>query len=185
MIYKELKNIVMNEIDGVLSSINEESLDRMVELINECKHNDIVVAGAGRMGYSIKCFGMRLGHLGYNAWTLGDSTVPQIGEGDILIVASGSGETQTIYDIVVKAKNNGANVILITTNKESRMSKLADHIVLMNAISAFTGDRGTIQPMKTYVEQSLLILLDIIALKIMKVTGEDNLSMSKRHSLLE
>ena len=183
MKYSELKSTVLSEIDGVLSSINEESLDKMISIVSDS--NKIVVAGAGRMGYSIKCFGMRLGHLGYNTWTLGDSTVPQLGKEDLLIVASGSGETQTIYDIVKRAKIDGVKVILITTSNTSRMANKADHIILMNAESAFTGDRGTIQPMKTYVEQSLLILLDIVVLKIMGETKEDNLSMSKRHSHLE
>ena len=157
----------------------------MVDTIINHHESKIVVAGAGRMGYSIKCFGMRLGHLGFNTWTLGDSTVPQLGEEDLLIVASGSGETQTIYDIIERAKIDGVKIILITTSTTSRMASKADHIILMNAVSEFTGDRGTIQPMKTYIEQSLLILLDITALKIMSKTGEDNLSMSKRHSHLE
>ena len=183
MNYTELKSTVISEIDDVLTSVDETSLDIMIDMIQSS--NKIVVAGAGRMGYSIKCFGMRLGHMGYNAWTLGDSTVPQIGKGDLLIVASGSGETQTIYDIVLKAKQNLAKVVLITTKKESKMASSSDHLVLMNAVSAFIGDRGTIQPMKTYVEQSLLILLDITALKIMQETGETNFTMSKRHSLLE
>ena len=65
------------------------------------------------------------------------------------------------------------------------MSSLADHIVLMDAVSGFTDNGTSIQPMKTYVEQSLLILLDIITLKLMLATDENNLSMSKRHSLLE
>tara|TARA_R100001509_G_scaffold18619_1_gene9273 strand:- start:2865 stop:3416 length:552 start_codon:yes stop_codon:yes gene_type:complete len=183
MNYAELKTTVMSEINDVLTSVDEKSLDIMCDIIQSS--NKIVVAGAGRMGYSIKCFGMRLGHMGYQAWTLGDSTVPQIGKGDLLIVASGSGETETIYNIVLKAKQNRAKVILITTKKESRMASSSDHLVIMNAVSAFTGDRGTIQPMKTYVEQSLLILLDIMALKLMQESGETNFTMSKRHSLLE
>ena len=57
MNYAELKTTVMSEINDVLTSVDEKSLDIMCDIIQSS--NKIVVAGAGRMGYSIKCFGMR------------------------------------------------------------------------------------------------------------------------------
>ena len=81
------------------------------------------MCGAGRVGMAIRGFGMRLGHLGFTAFTLGDSTVPGISNGDLLIVASGSGETQTIVDLVTIASNNGVRIVAVTGNPESRIGK--------------------------------------------------------------
>ena len=74
---------------------------------------------------------MRLGHMGFKAWMVGDSTVPHIGVGDLLIVAGGSGNTQTVYDIALKAHQNGADIALITNNPNSRIGALCTTIVKM------------------------------------------------------
>lgn len=78
---------------------------------------------------------MRLGHLGMQSWFLGDSTVPGIGKGDLLVVSSGSGETKTILDLVEIAKKNGTGILLVTGNPESSMGKLADNVITLVAPS--------------------------------------------------
>jgi 6-phospho-3-hexuloisomerase len=94
--------LVLNEITSVLDKVEDFEVEQMIsEILNS---NKIVVCGAGRVGMAIRGFGMRLGHLGFTAFTLGDSTVPSIAHSDLLIVASGSGETQTIFDLVSIAK---------------------------------------------------------------------------------
>ena len=107
--------MIKKNIETILSEIKLvfEPLDEMqVELLRDelLEANKIVVCGAGRVGMAIRGFGMRLGHLGLQAFTLGDSVVPGISSGDLLLVASGSGETQTIYDLVEIGKKNGALV---------------------------------------------------------------------------
>jgi 6-phospho-3-hexuloisomerase len=130
---------------------------------------------------------MRLGHLGLRAYTVGDSTVPSIGTGDLFLVASGSGETQTIYDLVVRAKENGAAIALVTGNPGSRMGKLADVIVVLKAPSKTKPIDGfqSVQPMTTLNEQCLGIFFDALVLCLMEVMGETHDTMWKRHSNLE
>jgi len=176
---------ILNEIDSVLSSINNLEIEELINLINVS--NTIVTLGAGRVGMAIKGFAMRLGHLGFRAYHIGDTTVPSIGKNDLLIVASGSGETQSIYDLVKIGKNNGASIILITGNVDSRIAKLSDKILLVNAPSKTKKVDGlkSIQPMTTLNEQCLGILFDTIVLEIMEITGETHQTMWERHSNLE
>ncbi|MDA1169089.1 MAG: SIS domain-containing protein [bacterium] len=184
MIQKNVKSILA-EIGQVLSSIEEAQVENLSGEIR--KANKTVVCGAGRVGMAIRGFGMRLAHLGLKAFTLGDSTVPSIGKGDLLVVASGSGETQTIYDLVEIAKKNGARISLISGNSDSRMGKLADSLVLIKAPSKTKAIEGfaSIQPMTTLNEQCLGIFLDALVLDLMEKMNETHDTMWSRHSNLE
>lgn len=184
MIQDNVKTI-LKEIDQVLSSVDDVQVEKLVTEILKAKK--IVVCGAGRVGMAIHGFGMRLGHLGLQSFTLGDSTVPGIGKGDLLLVASGSGETQTIYDLVEIGKKNGARIGLVTGNPESRMGKLADAIVQITAPSKTKAveELTSIQPMTTLNEQSLGIFFDALVLDLMEKMGETHDTMWARHSNLE
>ncbi len=184
-IMKQKISQILGEISEVLSKINDSEVDLMIDQIQNA--NKIVVCGAGRVGMAIRGFGMRLGHMGYSAYTLGDSTVPGIAREDLLIVASGSGETQTIVDLVEIAKRNGCAIVAVTGNPESRIGKLATVTVKIEAPSKTKEVMGfkSIQPMTTLNEQCLGLFFDAVTLKIMDKTGETHDSMWARHSNLE
>ena len=178
-------NLILKEIASVLSHVSQKDSDELINTILTSKK--IVVCGAGRVGMAIRGFGMRLGHFGLNAFTIGDSTVPSIGKGDLLIVASGSGETQTIYDLVTIASKNGATIAAVTANPESRIAKLSNVKVIINAPSKTKAVEGIVsmQPMTTLNEQSLGIFFDAIVLKMMDKINETHETMWARHSNLE
>ncbi len=176
---------ILHEIGTVLAKVNDSEVDSMIAQIQ--KADKIVVCGAGRVGMAIRGFGMRLGHLGLNAFTLGDSTVPGISSGDLLIVASGSGETQTIVDLVQIANKNGCSIVAVTGNPESRIGKLANVVVKIEAPSKTKEVMGfkSIQPMTTLNEQSLGVFFDAVTLKLMEKMNETHDTMWARHSNLE
>ena len=176
---------ILNEIQIVLSKVNDSEVDNLISEILNSKR--IVVCGAGRVGMAIRGFGMRLGHLGLSAYTLGDSTVPGISENDLLIVASGSGETQTIFDLVAIASKNKCRIAVITGNPDSRIGKLANTVVKITAPSKTKPVEGfvSVQPMTTLNEQCLGLFFDAVALKLMDKMGENHDTMWARHSNLE
>ena len=178
-------NKILDEIKKVLSQVKQKEVDELIEKIISSK--TIVTVGAGRVGMAVKGFAMRLGHLGFHCYNLGDTTLPSIGEGDLFLVASGSGETQTIFDLVQIAYQNKANIFLVTGNPNSRMGKLATKTLTVQAPSKTKAVDGfqSIQPMTTLNEQSLGILFDAIILEIMNKTGETHDTMWDRHSNLE
>jgi 6-phospho-3-hexuloisomerase len=177
--------IILQEIKTVLQQVDEKQVEILIDEI--LKAEKIVVCGAGRVGMAIRGFGMRLGHLGLQAYTLGDSTVPGIGEGDLLIVASGSGETQTIFDLVSIAKKNKSSIVAITGNPESRIGLLADAFVKITAPSKTKAVDNfiSVQPMTTLNEQCLGLFFDAVCLKLMERMGETHDTMWARHSNLE
>ena len=177
--------IILQEIETVLSKVDNDQVEKLIDEI--LRAQKIVVCGAGRVGLAIRGFGMRLGHLGLQAYTLGDSTVPGIGEGDLLIVASGSGETQTIFDLVSIAKRNKSSIVAITGNPESRIGLLADSFVKITAPSKTKAVDNfiSVQPMTTLNEQCLGLFFDAVCLKLMERMGETHDTMWARHSNLE
>lgn len=177
--------IILNELQTVLSKIDQTECDQLIEAIFNA--NKIVGIGAGKVWMATKWFIMRLGHFWRQAWFIWDTTVPNTSDWDLILVVSGSGETQTIYDLLVIWKNNGAKIALVTGNPDSRMWKLADIIVKVTAPSKTKAVDGfkSIQPMTTLNEQSLQLLFDAIVLDIMEKTGETHESMRARHSNLE
>jgi 6-phospho-3-hexuloisomerase len=181
----EKLNLILSEIQTVLQKIDNEEVEQMKNEI--CSARKIVVCGAGRVGYAIRGFGMRLGHLGLNAYTLGDSTVPSISEGDLLLVASGSGETQTIYDLVAIASKNNARIVAVTGNPNSRIAKLANQVVVLDAPSKTKQVEGfiSLQPMTSLNEQCLGLFFDGVALELMDKLSETHNTMWERHSNLE
>lgn len=184
MIHRHISTVV-EEIKTVLEKVDEEHVIQLIEEIR--KANTIVVCGAGRVGMMTRSFGMRLGHLGLRAYTLGDSTVPGLTEGDLFLVSSGSGETETIYQLAAIAKKHGAHVALVTGNPESRIGKLADTIVKIPAPSKTKQVEGftSKQPMTSLNEQCLLVFFDALVLSLMDHMNESHDTMWERHSQLE
>jgi len=176
---------ILNELTATLLTVDNTEVDALIAEITSA--NKIVAVGAGRVGMATRGFAMRLAHLGFNTWMLGDATVPSIDKGDLLMASPGSGETQSIFDIVELAHKNGARIALITGNPSSRMGVLADTIVKLSAPS-FTkevGGRRSVQPMTTLNEQCLGIFFDSVVLGLMEKMGETHEGMWARHSNLE
>ena len=83
MKYTELCSAVQNEIAQVLNSIDENKLNKFVELITR-PGVKILGYSAGRMGFGLKAFLMRLNHLGISAYWFGDNYIPPMNENDVL-----------------------------------------------------------------------------------------------------
>ncbi|MCF7871718.1 SIS domain-containing protein [Candidatus Woesearchaeota archaeon] len=181
----EKVNVIINEISHVFSHSDFSNISEFIDKI--LKSKKIVCIGAGRVGYATRGFAMRLKHLGLDSYMLGDSNVPNISENDLLLVSSGSGETQTIFDVVEIAKKNRAVVCLITGNEESRMAKLADVVLLLKAPSKIKDVEGliSVQPMTSLNEQCLGLFFDAVVLLLMEKLNESHETMWERHSNLE
>ena len=88
---KEYASIVLNELTHTLTSIDETKAEKFVELIDEAE--EVFCAGAGRSGFQVKGFAMRLMHMGVASYVVGETCTPNIKKGGVLVVCSGSGET--------------------------------------------------------------------------------------------
>lgn len=110
-----------------------------------------------------------------------------MGEGDLLIIGSGSGETKSLISMAEKAKKLGASLALLTTSPGSTIGKLADVIVKLPgaAKDPSNKDYQTIQPMGSLFEQTLLLYGDALVLRTMDLRKLTSKSMFGQHANLE
>lgn len=177
---------IVNELGRTLAHIATDETERLVEEIIRSKK--ILVAGAGRSGLAMRAFAMRLAHMGFDAYVVGETVTPNFEESDLLLIGSGSGETCSLVSVAGKAKKIGGSLALITILPESSIGKLADITVRIPAPTPkVTGAEAwtSIQPMGSLFEQSLFIFLDIIILKLMEEMANDSANMFRRHANLE
>jgi 6-phospho-3-hexuloisomerase len=176
---------VLSEVQEVLTSSDYSSSYEAVQLIREA--NKIVSLGAGRVGLSMSAFAKRLMHLGKQAWVYSDDTLPRMANGDLMVIASGSGETESIVCLAKIARRNGLQILLVTSNENSTLAKLATAKIVLNAPNKLfsEGRPTTIQPMTTLFEQCVGLFFDAFVLKLMNELSQTEEDMKMRHNSIE
>ena len=99
---QEYAKKVIDELTHTLTKIDTEDAEKFVELVDEA--DEVFCAGAGRSGFQIKGFAMRLMHMGKASYVVGETCTPNIKEDGLLVVCSGSGETKSLVNHATKAK---------------------------------------------------------------------------------
>ena len=177
---------VTRELSQVFERLQEERLDSLVEAI--LASSAVFTAGAGRSGMLVRCAAMRLMHLAIPVYVVGEIVTPAIQAGDLLLIASGSGETESLVSMSKKAKGLGAQVALLTANPNSTIAGLADVTVRLAAPSpkaVVTDYVESAQPMGNLFEQSVFITLDVVVMELMNRLSKNSETMFKRHANLE
>ena len=176
--------VMDNSIDVILDNINDakdfldrDSIDEFEDVIMEA--DNIFVVGAGRSGLAAKSFAVRLTHLGLSAYVVGDIITPSIQENDCLVVISGSGETKNIVSSAAIAKNEGSNVLALTSYPESGLGELADCSIMVKGRlmeepdndnylkRQIYGNYAALTPLGTAFELASLVFLDAIVSELM------------------
>ncbi|WP_048152148.1 bifunctional 3-hexulose-6-phosphate synthase/6-phospho-3-hexuloisomerase [Palaeococcus ferrophilus] len=190
---KAMKDIT-EHIEHVSESLKLEEVRGMVDAMIGA--NKIFIYGAGRSGLVGKAFGMRLMHLDFNVYIVGETITPAFGEGDLLIAISGSGETKTIVDAAEIAKQQGGKVVAITSYANSTLGKIADVVVTIPgraktdvptdyiARQMLTEYKWT-APMGTLFEDSTMVFLDGIIALLMATFQKTEKDMKRKHATLE
>ncbi len=177
---------IIKELDRTLCQVSDGMAEKLTDLILESRR--IFVAGAGRSGFMGRAFAMRLMHMGFESYVVGETVTPNIQEGDLLVICSGSGETGSLVAAANKAGKIGAGLALVTIFPDSSMGRLADVVVKIPAptpkVEADSGFKS-IQPMGSLFEQSLLLFLDTVILRLMERQGKDSDTMFTKHANLE
>ena len=128
----------------------------------------------GRSGLMLRALAMRMAQMGRQAHVVGETTTPAIGPGDLRVVASASGATAAVCSHARKAKDCGAELLVITATEQSPLTELQPADVCLRA-------SGSRQMLGSLFEQSLLLLGDELVLRMQP----DESDMRKRHANLE
>jgi 6-phospho-3-hexuloisomerase len=159
-------------------------LDRAAQAIRE--GNRVFLLGAGRSGIALQMTAMRLMHLGLAVHVVGEVTAPAIGEGDVLVVASGSGSTAAIVRAARTAADVGASVVAITADGSSEVSTLATVTILVEAARKLDRDSAVSdQYAGSLFEQTVVTIGDALFHSLWKQSGLSADDLWPRHSNLE
>ncbi|MGZ4892148.1 MAG: SIS domain-containing protein, partial [Halobacteriota archaeon] len=92
---KSAMKIIAANVQAIADEIDYYEVKTLVTdiLAAQQNHKRLFVMGAGRSGLVVKGFAMRLMHLGFNVYVVGETVTPAVETDDLLIVISGSGET--------------------------------------------------------------------------------------------
>ena len=186
MKFNDYSSIVFKEIEETLGDIDQTNITYLMKQIMDAPR--IFIAGVGRTGLVMRCFAMRLMHLGIKVQILGEITTTAVSKNDLLLIGSGSGETGSLVSIATKAHNLGVHILLITINPDSSIGKMAQECLKIPAPSpklTQKQDKTSIQPMGSLFEQSLLITLDCIVGMLKQEKNLDADRMFMNHANLE
>ena len=129
---KIVNTIAENYIDILEQQIDK--IDEIYNLISNCKGREgkgMHVYGKGRSGTPAVAFALRAKHFGYNVWFGGDVVKERMAPDDVVILFSGSGETSETVDFAEQGKKAEANIITITSYKDSSLARMSNTIFFL------------------------------------------------------
>lgn len=172
--------VIGQEVQDVLSKINRDDVGQAAKLIT--KDTRVFIDGEGRSGLIGKCFAMRLMHLGFTAYVMGESTTPSFKVGDIFLSISGSGKSGSVVLNAEKAKKSKCQLISVLSKIDSSLGNLADVSIQVPATTrADTSERGSIQLLGSLFDQTAHLLLDGVTIILSEREQISNESATKNH----
>jgi 6-phospho-3-hexuloisomerase len=192
--FEEIIDGISKALRGLDSTRIETMIVSLIDVRNSGKK--VMVVGAGRSGLVGKAFAMRLMHLGFNVYVLGETITPNVGEGDLVLVISGSGSTTLPVTVAEMARKLGSFVIAVTSQPQSVLAQTSDLVVhlpgrqIMEAEEEYhsrqlIGQHESLAPMGTMFEDTCMIFLDSMIVEIMNRLGATEEAMRSRHATIE
>ena len=177
--------MILEELHNTLTQVDAVGCEEIASRIIGAKR--VYVAGRGRSLLMLKAFAMRLMHLGFQAFVVGETVTPAIEKGDLLLLASGSGETGSLVSMAKEAKEMEITMALITIFPQSSIAIMAETVIRIEApTSKAESDFVSIQPGGSLFEQCMLIVLDAIIIRLAAMLKMDaNVEIVKRHANIE
>lgn len=195
---QEAANEILQGIQDTIDNLNQQHIDVLIENLMEAREQGkkVVLVGAGRSGLVGKAFAMRLMHLGFNVYVMGETITPSVGEGDLVIVVSGSGTTNLPVTVAEMSKILGAKVLAITSHPDSPLGKISDHVALVlgRGLGALEeeyfsrqllGEHESLAPMGTMFEDTCMVLFDSVVAELMAKLEVSEEEMRERHAVIE
>jgi 6-phospho 3-hexuloisomerase len=111
------QQLIIEKISGILEATDDTYDVKLTEMLDNAKR--IFISGAGRSKLVGNFFAMRLVHGGYDVSVVGEIVTPSIKSGDLLVIISGSGETEQLIAFTKSAQKVGAKIVLISAKSDS------------------------------------------------------------------
>lgn len=178
MKFEEALSHIESQIQEILKNVEKDKVEKIIELFSNARN--IFIYGAGRSGLVGRAFAIRLVHLGFPAFVIGETITKPVGKNDLVVLISGTGETIPVAMTAEIARRLGAKIISITANPDSHIARFADLFIILKPKEK----NAELAPLGTLFEASAWIFLDGIVAELMARRGENEESMKKRHATL-
>ena len=169
----EMLRVFQLEIDTLVKVRDslDESYSRAADLLAECK-GKVVVTGMGKSGLIAQKIASTMVSTGTPALFLhpGDGMhgdVGIIGEDDVVLAISKSGETEELLAILLYVKKIGVPVISITANSASTLGRTSDLLL----ITPVDEEACPLNLAPTSSTTAALVVGDALAMTLMKRSG--------------
>jgi 6-phospho-3-hexuloisomerase len=182
---QDLIGTILEESRCLVQNISAEAAADLVLKIK--KAGSIFCFAQGRSGFVLRCFCMRLMHLGYRVYFCGETITPAIFRGDLLIVLSGSGETPATLAAVSSAKEHHAVTCGILGNLESAIAALVDMSIHLPGTTKLCRDHepDSSQMAGSLFEQAAFLFLEALILNLYQENDRGVGPLSPRHAVIE
>jgi 6-phospho-3-hexuloisomerase len=180
--FRQSLDYIQYKVKDILDEVTKRNISNIIGAFFKAKR--IFVYGAGRSGLVSRAFAIRLVHLGFQTFVIGETIGAPVKKDDLVFVISGSGVTIPTVMTAEIARDIGATLIVVTGERNSRITKFADIAIFLSA-NCKDKERKQLAPLGTLFEASAWILLDSIIAEIMKKKGETEETMRSRHATLE
>jgi 6-phospho 3-hexuloisomerase len=178
---RQNQELITSKISDILNATEDGYDEKLTQMLD--KAGRVFIAGAGRSKLVGNFFAMRLVHGGYEVSVVGEIVTPSIKNGDLLIIISGSGETEQLIAFTKKAQTIGAKIILISAKASSSIGDLSDGVFQIGSEEQYSKVKG--MPMGTVFELSTLCFLEALVSHMIWEKGIPEEEMRGRHANLE
>ena len=198
MSWWEASEEILQGITRAVNAIDPSQVETLLDTIMNVKRDGkkALVVGAGRSGLVGKAFAMRLMHVGIGVYVMGETITPAIGEGDIVIIISGSGSGAMSTTAARMAKRLGSIIFAVTSYPDSELAQISDHLVVVPGRETVAeesdyqsrqllGEHESLAPMGTLFEDTCAVFLDGLIAELMVRLKVSEASMREKHSTIE
>jgi len=181
-IAKEVIEIEIQSLKKLKKNINN-SFDKVVNAINNCKNGKVIISGVGKSGIIAKKISSTLSSVGTPSFFVDASScshgdLGKISSNDVLILISFSGESVELKNIIQYAnRNKKITLIAVVSKKNSLLYKAADIKLLIPEVKE--AGPGNIVPTSSTIIQ--LAVGDALAIATMKHKKFSQLDFKKFH----
>ena len=174
------------ELGGVLAQLTPDMAETLIKEIETAPR--IFGCAAGRSGFILRGFLMRLMHLGFTVYSVGETITPRVRPSDLLIVMSGSGETAQPREMQRRANTGGARTLALTSHPESTIGREAQVAISIPGTTKLTLNQEpqSVQCPGSLFEQATFFFLEAVVLILYeRRLGRNRGEVLDRHAVLE
>lgn len=168
---------LLDRIAAVMDKVDWAGFLELADMLPRARRT--FVMGAGRSGLVARSFGMRLMHAGLPVFVPGETITPATGPGDLLVAISCTGLTGVTEYITRRARQLGADVVVLTAAADSPLAKDADKVVLIPATDPDIVVRAAV------FEHAASLCLDAVFNVLAERLKVDLSAFRERHANLE